>query len=272
MCENKKISVIMGIYNCEKTLSESIESVVNQTYSNWELIMCDDYSTDNTYQIAEFYKNKYPQKIKLLKNRKNLTLGPTLNKCLEVAEGDYVARQDGDDVSILNRFEKQVDFLNKNSEYILVGTKMISFDKNGTKGIRGIKDNIPDKFNLLTGTAFCHATIMARKKMYESLKGYRIEKYTHRCEDIDLWFRLFEKKYKGFNLDEALYMVRDDGSEYKRRKFVGYINEFLTRLEGYKKNQISLTKYPYLLKSFLVFMVPIEFKKKYHKLKMKNIF
>lgn len=268
----KKVSIIMGIYNCAETLEQSIESILNQSYKNWELIMCDDASIDRTYEIAKKYRDLYPQKIKLLKNYKNLTLGPTLNRCLKISTGDYIARQDADDKAILNRLEKQVEFLNNNMEYMLVGTKMISFDKDKIKGIRGVKNTIPNKFDMLTGTAFCHATIMARKEMYESLEGYRIEAYTHRCEDLDLWFRFFEKNYIGYNLNEALYMVRDDGSEYKRRKFKGYINEFLTRARGYKKVNMPLIKYTYLVKPFITYLIPIKIKKVYHNIKNKKIY
>lgn len=78
-----KVSVIMGIYNCEQTLKESIESILNQSYQDFELIMCDDGSKDNTYEIAKQYEDKYPQKIILLKNKTNKGLNYTLNKCLK---------------------------------------------------------------------------------------------------------------------------------------------------------------------------------------------
>ena len=105
------ISIIMGIYNCEKTLSESIESIINQTYENWELIMCDDCSDDSTLKIAQEFEKKYQNKIKVIKNEENITLGPTLNKCLKLVRGKYVARQDGDDISNLNRLKEEVEFL-----------------------------------------------------------------------------------------------------------------------------------------------------------------
>ena len=86
---SRKVSIIMGIYNCEATLSEAIDSILIQTYSNWELIMCDDGSKDNTYQIAEQYKMRYPQKIILIKNECNKGLNLTLNHCWKYATGDY---------------------------------------------------------------------------------------------------------------------------------------------------------------------------------------
>ena len=94
------ISVIMGIYNCGDTLSEAIECIVHQTFSDWELIMCDDGSNDDTYEIAISYKEKYPEKIIVLQNEKNRGLNYTLNKCLKQARGKYIARMDADDISV----------------------------------------------------------------------------------------------------------------------------------------------------------------------------
>ena len=101
-----KISILMGIYNCADTLSQAIDSLLSQTYPHWKLIMCDDGSTDNTYNIAKQYTKKYPEKIILIKNKKNMGLNFTLNHCLEYADTKYVARMDGDDVSLPQRFEK----------------------------------------------------------------------------------------------------------------------------------------------------------------------
>ncbi len=86
-----KISVIMGIYNCEETLAESIESILSQSYKNWELIMCDDASTDGTYQIARRYADHYSDRITLIQNKTNQRLAASLNRCLTYATGDYIA-------------------------------------------------------------------------------------------------------------------------------------------------------------------------------------
>ncbi|WP_195467466.1 glycosyltransferase [Clostridium sp. D43t1_170807_H7] len=264
MNNNPKVSIIMGIYNCENTIRESIESIINQTYKNWELIMCDDCSSDNTYAIANEYRKQYPQKIKLIKNEKNITLAPTLNNCLKIATGKYIARQDGDDISIQDRLEKQVEFLEKNSTYDLVSTQMISFDKNGIKGVRGITVEEPTKLIMINGTAFCHATILTKKSVYDKLNGYNVKGYTKRCEDIDLWFRFFENEFKGYNLKEALYMVRDDDSSYKRRTMKNYINIFLTSIIGYRRVKIPIKYYGYLIKPLITILIPNCILKIYH--------
>lgn len=91
-----EISIIMGIYNCESTLNEAVASIKNQTVQNWELIMCDDGSSDRTYEIAENLQ-RADKRIVLLKNEHNLGLNITLNNCLKKARGAYIARMDGDD-------------------------------------------------------------------------------------------------------------------------------------------------------------------------------
>ena len=103
---NSTISVIMGAYNCAHTLPEAIAAIQHQTVSDWEFIICDDGSSDETWQVAsEFQRND--ERIVLLRNEKNLGLNATLNKCLAAASGYYIARMDGDDICTPDRFEKE---------------------------------------------------------------------------------------------------------------------------------------------------------------------
>ena len=105
------VSVIMGIYNCADALPEAIDSLLAQTFTDWNLVMCDDGSRDATYEVAERYRRTYPERITLLKNEQNMGLNYTLNRCLSVADGAYIARQDGDDVSMPSSFEKEAAIL-----------------------------------------------------------------------------------------------------------------------------------------------------------------
>ena len=116
MDETKKISILMGIYNCESTLREAIDSIIDQTYTNWKFIICDDGSSDNTYCIADQYQKKYPDKIILLKNDLNRGLNATLNRCLNVAKGKYIARMDGDDRCSKFRFERELSVFRENPD------------------------------------------------------------------------------------------------------------------------------------------------------------
>ncbi|MGL4652171.1 glycosyltransferase family 2 protein [Cetobacterium sp.] len=261
---SKKVSIIMGIYNCSETLEEAIQSIINQSYKNWELIMCDDASVDSTYEIAKKYKLMYPEKIKLLKNEKNLTLGPTLNRCLNVAEGFYIARQDADDKSHFQRLEKQVAELEKNLGYDLVGTSMFSYDGQNILGIRKPSILNPLKTDLIKNIPFFHATILIKRSVLKELKGYSLKKNRRRVEDIDLWFKFFTNGYKGYNLEEALYYVREDGNQYKRRVFKNYLNSTITCIQGTTLAKLPAKYYLYSILIILKYFVPVYFKRKYH--------
>ena len=122
-----KISVIMGIYNCADTLGEAIDCIVAQTETDWELILCDDGSADETYAVAASYQERYPDKIVLLKNEQNLGLNATLNRCLSVAKGAYIARMDGDDLCAPDRFEKELAVLESEADIAIVSSDMTQF-------------------------------------------------------------------------------------------------------------------------------------------------
>lgn len=238
-----KISIIMGIYNCSETLPEAIDSIIAQTYENWELIMCDDCSTDDTYKVAEEYKNKYPDKIILLRNEKNSRLAFSLNHCLKYATGEYVARMDGDDISVSERFEKQIRFLKEHPDVHLVGTAMQRFNEDGLHDIDYPPENI-DKFVLRKRSPFNHATILTYKRVYDELDGYVVAERTIRGQDYDLWFRFFHKGFVGDNIMEPLYFVREDKNAIRRRTIKVRIDTYKTTRIGFK-----LLNYP---KSWLI--------------------
>lgn len=264
-----EISIIMGIYNCQNYIKESIESILSQTYTNWELIMCDDASNDETYNIAKTYQEKYPEKIVLLKNNTNLGLNKTLNKCLKVAKGKYIARQDGDDISLPKRLETEYNFLENHSEYALVSSKMVRFDENGDWGEYAVVEK-PDKINFVKGTPFAHAASMIRRNVINEVNGYTEDTKLLRVEDYHLWFKIYAKGYKGYNINEVLYKTRDDNDAYKRRNFRNRINEVRVRYIGYKMLKIPFCMYIYCLKPICVWLLP---KKVYiilHRKKTKN--
>lgn len=253
------ISVLMGIYNCEDTLPRAIDSLLAQTYSNWELILCDDRSTDHTYDIAKQYLQQHPEKIKLIQNEKNSKLAFSLNHCLEFAEGEFSARMDGDDYIAPDRFEKQVAYLQEHPEMQLCGTWMQAFDDHTLS--RVIKYKIaPDKTDLRKGPVFAHATIMMYTDVYNALGGYTISQRTVRTQDYDLWFRFFAAGYKGGVIPESLYYVREDHNAYLRRKPKLYFWAVITRWKGFNLIKMPIYYYPYVLLP-LVALVGNEFRK-----------
>lgn len=213
----KLVSIIMGVYNGANTLGEAIESLKRQTYKNWELIVCDDCSTDSTISILEEYSTM-DVRIKMIQNECNLGLAASLNHCIKYAKGNFIARMDCDDISDPLRLEKQVRYLEKHTECDLVGTYMKEFE--GKKYGRVVETKInPTKFDLPKGAPFAHATILVRSEVLKDLKGYCISDHTVRTEDVDLWYRFFAAGFVGANIPEPLYYVRMDEAAYKRRKF-----------------------------------------------------
>jgi glycosyltransferase EpsE len=249
------ISIIMGIYNCGSTLAEAIDSIIAQTYTNWELIMCDDGSLDNTYEVASKYVQKYPQKIKLIQHKKNQGLNITLNDCLKEANGKYIARMDGDDISLPERFQKEFEFLESNPQYAIVSTPMIYFDEKGDfrTGKGGYE---PELSSFVLTTPFCHAPCMVRKDAYDAVGGYSECKDRLRVEDRDLWIRMYDKGYKGYNLSEPLYKMRDDRNAYKRRKFRYRINAAKIGIFAIKTFNLPKWYYIKCLRPIMVGLLP----------------
>ncbi len=248
------ISVVMGIYNCAKTLEAAVDCIINQTYTDWELIMCDDCSTDDTYTVAESLAKK-DSRIILLKNEKNLTLAPTLNKCIAHAKGKYIARMDGDDLCALNRFEKEIAVLDSRPEIAVVGSHMDLFDENGTYRTIYYREN-PTLINLVKTSQFCHASCMMRAEVIRELNGYDVSDKCKRVEDYDLWVRLYAAGYKGYNIQEPLYMMRDDRGSKKRRNFKNRLNESRVMKKAFKLAKMPFYKYPLVYVPIIKFFTP----------------
>lgn len=217
MSKKPLISVLMGIYNCSETLEEAVNCIINQTYTNWELIMCDDCSSDDTYKTALRIAKK-DSRIRVIKNETNMTLAPTLNRCLKEAKGEYCARMDGDDVCDSDRFEKEIRVLAENAEFAVVSCAMRFYDENGTYG-QIVYPEYPKTVDLAKQSPICHAGCMIRTDVLKKVNGYSNSPDVERIEDYDLWVRMFAAGYKAYNIQEPLYSMRDDRSAIKRKKF-----------------------------------------------------
>lgn len=264
-----KVSIIMATYNCADTVEQSIMSIVNQTFKDWEFIICDDCSFDNTMDILNMYKERYPNRFIIIHNDKNSKLAFSLNRCLQLANGEYIARMDGDDESYPERLERQVNFLDTHLEYAVVGTAMIPFDENGDRPIM-LANPEPQKRELVSGPCFFHATIMMRKEAYKAVDGYYVSKRTQRAQDYDMWFRFFANDLRGYNLQEGLYHVRENQEAMKRRTLRSRCYEVQTRLKGYR-----LLNYPWYIyynafKPVFIALIPNGIMQKYHVLSMKK--
>lgn len=259
-----RISVIMGIYNCASTLVEALDSLYAQTYQDFKIILCEDGSSDNTYEVAQQYAAQHDN-IVLLRNEKNMGLNYTLNHCLEYADTEYVARMDGDDISLPTRFEKEINFLDAHPEYSHVSCPMIHFDENGDFKV-GQAIAEPPKENFIHGNTFCHAPVLMRRNAYSAVGGYTVSKYLLRLEDQHLWLKLYQKGYKGYNLQEPLYKMRDDRNATRRRDFKTRRNEAYMRLKICKAFRLSWWHYPEsIIVPFIKWVMPVGLYERIHR-------
>ena len=258
-----KISVIMGIYNCAPYLQEALDSLYVQTFQDFEIILCEDGSKDNTYEIAKKNADSHSN-IKLLRNEKNLGLNATLNKCLQEAEGEYIARMDGDDISLPTRFEIEVRFLDEHPEYAIVSTSMSYFDDDGVFKV-GQAVGEPQKEDFIKGTPFCHAPCMVRKEAYEAVGGYSVSEHLLRVEDYHLWMKMYLKGYRGYRINEPLYSMRDDRNAIHRRNWKCRRNEAHIKYLIWKNFNLPVYNLIYCLRPLFLTLLPAKIYMLLHK-------
>ena len=196
-----KISVIMSVYNGEKYLREAIESILAQTFTDFEFIIVNDGSTDNSLEIMQSYDDK---RIKIINNEKNIGLTMSLNKALKEARGEYIARQDADDVSLPNRFEEQMKYFVVHPETAVLGTSKYVINKDGKILRKVIASSNPSKIPFYANV-FTHGSVMFKKLVVNEL-GYYNELFRY-SQDYELWLRI-AKHYKISNLTQVLYKLR----------------------------------------------------------------
>ncbi|HGD7082624.1 glycosyltransferase [Enterococcus faecium] len=252
-----KVSVIMGVYNCKdfQLLDKSIDSILEQTFPDFEFIICNDGSTNETLTVLKEYEKRDPR-IKVLSYEKNKGLNYALNYCLKSASGEFIARQDDDDQSDKYRFEKQIKFLDTNREYSMVGTIADVIDDTGIWGEYLVPEK-PQKKDFYWNSPFMHPTMMMRRDVILSLGGYRCAKETRRCEDIDLFMRVYAAGFVGYNIQEKLYqyrMVNNPDKKYRPMKY--RVDEAIVKYKGYKAMGILAQGLPYVLKPILVGLMP----------------
>lgn len=204
-----KITVLMPVYNGESYLGSAIESILNQSYKDFEFLIIDDASTDSSGEIIKSFRDP---RIRLIHNEINMGLNKTLNIGLAAAQNEYIARMDQDDISYPERLMKQVSYLEKNPEVGVCGTAIEFLDKTGNK-----KKLIFPTENSLIRWSFCfynptaHPTVMMRKKIVAKVKGYSVLDNARYAEDYDLWSRLLPIT-KFHNLKEPLLVLRKHDS------------------------------------------------------------
>lgn len=251
------VSVIMGVYNCRRAdlLDKSIRSVIVQSFTDWEFLICDDGSSDeSTLELLKKYEAE-DSRIRILTNEKNQGLCAALNTCLKNCTGKYIVRQDDDDVSRPERFQKLVEFADTHPEYAIVGSIADVSDDRGVWGEYPLEEQ-PEKTSFYWNSPFAHPTVLIRKEALDSVGGYRVAKETRRCEDYDLFMRMYAADYKGYNLQEKLYEYRVEQGKKKYRSMKDRVDETVVRYKGYKQMGILGRGIPYVVKPVVVGLIP----------------
>ena len=193
------VSVLMSVRNDEDNISCSIESILKQTYKNFEFLIMDDSSEDSTFEIINDYQNK-DKRIKVYRNRKQLGLTKSLNKLINYSQGIYLARQDSDDISRRNRIELQLKILEINK---LDACTARAVRKNSSKKIPGLSFFVPNRIIIKYKNPFIHGTLLIRREAIDQL-GHYDERFFY-SQDYKLFTDLLKKKFKIKSINTILY-------------------------------------------------------------------
>lgn len=253
MSKKEIISIIMGVHNGKSRCDAAIDSILNQTYTNWEFIICDDGSSDGSY---DYLREKYSknEKFIIIKNEQNVGLAATLNHCLEQAHGNFMARMDDDDISYPERFERQISFLHDHPEISFVSSSIDLFNGEKVVGQRILKA-YPEKKDLIWNSPFVHPATMFRSADLKAVGGYRVAPETVRGQDYDLFMRMYGAGYRGANLTEPIYRFTVDENNLKRRTFNARLGEMKIRKYGYKAMGVMPLAAPMILKPLVSHVV-----------------
>lgn len=208
------VTVLMSVYNGERFLKEAIDSILNQTFTDFEFLIINDGSTDRSVEIIESYEDP---RIRLINNEKNLKLIASLNKGISLARGKYIARMDCDDVSMPDRLEKEVNFLENSLDYGLVGTYYTVIDGEGKDqyNVSYPSSNELIKLFLSLNCPLAHGSIMGRTELFKQNLYGSEESYA--VEDYELWTRM-SKVTKIHNIPEYLFKYRVYGESFSDTK------------------------------------------------------
>lgn len=225
-----KISVIMPVYNGEKYLREAIDSVLSQTFSDFEFIIINDCSKDKTVDIINSYND---ERIILINNDKNLGIAKTLNKGIEKAKGKYIARMDADDICYPHRFETQYNFMEENLEIGMCGSSIEIFTESSINIHECPVHNDEIKVLQMFNTAFAHPTVMMRHSTLEKY-NLRYDDFYEGIEDYELWIRM-SNVTKLANLKEVLLKYRSHSNQVTKK----ISNEQYEKMKLIRKKTLS---------------------------------
>ncbi|MDH6366292.1 MULTISPECIES: glycosyltransferase family 2 protein [unclassified Breznakia] len=267
-----KVSIVMAAYNAAEFIEDAINSIKNQSYRNWELIVCDDNSSDHTLKILKSYEVE-DDRIKILHNDINMKQSATRNNCIEKATGEYIMVHDSDDIMEIDKIKNQVRFLHENESIDFVCCDSYIFNSNGRKGAFH-RNSFPSSKEVIRNKAFTYCTMLAKSSCIREVGGYTVSDITKTGEDYDLICKMYMSGYTGANITEVLHGYRVNDDSYKRRKYKCYIDEtkvfFKFLKQGWFKNfDIPYYNMVYLIAPLLKGLVPWKIVQIFHNNKFK---
>lgn len=265
------VSVIMPVFNAGdgNELGQAIQSILQQTMTDFELVICDDASTDDTWNHLKKWAT-IDSRIVLLQNTVNQKAGAARNHCIDQSQGRFIAFMDADDISAPTRLQTQLDFLNSHPEIAFVGTRGEFFHET----LGDLKQHYwfvkqPQPKDFLMTLPFVHASIMIRRDVIQKIGGYSAEQAVIRSEDYAMLMRAYAMKYVGVNLPDAMYFIRLNESTYQKRKYCYRLNECIVKFRGFSKLGLMPKGVLYAIKPLIVGLIPIKLlnalKRRYYK-------
>lgn len=243
----------MATHNGKNTIEYAIESIIKQTEKNWKFVICDDASTDGTF---EFLKSKYGNRKEfiLIKNSTNKGLAESLNLCIQQClDAEFIARMDDDDISYPNRFAIQIKYLKDNPNISFVSSSADIY--NGFEIIKTrVLKNFPQKSDLIWNSPFIHPATIFRTKDLIKANFYRISEDTKRGQDYDLFMRMYGMGLLGGNVQVPLFRYTENTKTAKRRTFNARIGEVKIRVKGYKEMNILIWAFPFTIKPMFAYL------------------
>lgn len=242
-----KVSIILSLYNSENSLEKTVRSVLNQDYKNFELIIINDGSTDNTRKVlSQFRKHK---KIKIFNFNLNLGLGFRLNFGILKSRGDLIARIDDNDIMPKTRIRHQVKYFKLNNDLDILGGSAVYFQNFKKKKINPILKNEEIKNNLILFNPLIHSSIMFKKKSITKIGGY--DPNYIRCQDYELWLRA--KHTLKFKNSKKIFVIRD--VKDFNYQFINVIFLLKARFKNFKNIFLYLFILILFLKDLAVYML-----------------
>lgn len=251
---SKFVSVIMAAYNAEETIEAAIRSILLQTHDNFELIICDDASTDNTWCLMRSLADE-DSRIRLIRQEKNRGSAVARNRCLLQAQGEYIAIMDADDLCSENRLAVQVSFLERHREVAFVGLLGEVFHNipgDCSKCYPYVAK--PAAKDFLMTLPFVHASLMFRSTAIG--RGYPEERRALRSEDYAFLMERYAAGLRGENTTDAVYYIREDADTFKRRKYRYRLTEAGVKWKGFLALGLMPKGILFAIKPLIVGLVP----------------